>query len=133
MNDRTFQTSDSIGQFIREQAPPVELARAFPACMHSPLRSSETGHQPSNSGGTYDAECLQHTPINWNYGHRHRIPAHDELDDLNAPVIDIGHPMRVHDRIRRKPGLFERIVARLKFWPDRNPHEVPEFLRHQKD
>jgi hypothetical protein len=24
-------------------------------------------------------------------------------------------------------------VARLKFWPDRNPHEVPEFLRHQKD
>ena len=63
----------------------------------------------------------------------HRIPAHDELDDPNAPVIDSGHPIRVHDRIRRKPGLFERIVARLKFWPDPDHSEIPVYLRHQDD
>ena len=64
---------------------------------------------------------------------QHRIPAHDEVDDPNAPVIESGHKPRIHDRIRREPGLFERIVARLKFWPDRDSHEVPDYLRNQED
>jgi hypothetical protein len=133
MNDHTLQTSDPVGQFIREQIPPVELALASPACRHTPLCEGETGIQVSNSGGIYDDECLRHTPINWNYGNWHRIPAHDELDDPNAPVIDLGHPIRVHDRIRRKPSLFERILAPLKFWPDSDHCNVPDYLRRQDD
>jgi hypothetical protein len=69
MKPATMQATDKIGQFIRDQTPPVVLARAFPAGWHSPLRSSETGNQPSNSGGIYDDECLQHTPVHWNFGH----------------------------------------------------------------
>lgn len=69
MMPATMQPTDKLGQFIREQTPPVVLARAMPACMHNPLRSSETGYQPANVGGVYDDECLQQTPIHWNYGH----------------------------------------------------------------
>jgi hypothetical protein len=152
MMPATMQPTDSVGKFLRDQAHPVVLAQAFPACMHDPVRSAKAGNQTTHLGGIYDDECLQGTPIHWNYGHAssrtegyldrsgaghfgnaHRITAHDELDDLNAPVIDSGYSVRTHDRIRRKPGLFERVVARLKFWPDRNPYVVPEFLRHQKD
>jgi hypothetical protein len=133
MKPTTMRPVDEVGQFISDQTPPVELALASPACRHSPLRSSETGIQASNFGCIYDDECLQHTPINWNFGKTRRIPPHDDLVDLNAPVIDSGHPIRVHDRIRKKPGLFERVVARLKFWPDPDPYGIPEYLRQQKD
>ena len=146
MKPATLQTTDELGQFIREQTPPVVLRRPFPACMHNPLRSSDAGNQPSNFGGTYDDDCLQHTPVHWNYGQArsgaasyldrlplHRIPAHDELDDPNAPAIDTGRSPRIHDRIRREPGLFERIVARLKFWPEPDSFEIPEHLRNQED
>lgn len=152
MTPEIMQPTDKVGQFIREQTPSVVLARALPACMHNPLRSSETGYQPSNVGGVYDDECLQGTPVLWNYGHarsradgyldrsgagyfgiERRIPAHGELDDPNAPPIDTGYSPRIHDRIRRNPGLFERILNRLKFWPDPDPYEIPEYLRHQKD
>jgi hypothetical protein len=64
---------------------------------------------------------------------QHRIPAHDELDDPNASVIETGRSPRIHDRIRREPGIFERIVTRLKFWPDRQQYEIPEYLRNQED
>lgn len=63
----------------------------------------------------------------------HRIPAHDELDDPSEPALDTGYSPRIHDRIRPKPGLFERILARLKFWPESDAYEIPEYLRHQKD
>jgi hypothetical protein len=133
MKPATMHSTDEVGQFIRDQTPPVVLVRASPACWHSPLRGTETSYQPSNFGGTYDDECLQHTPVQWNYGNWHRIPAHDELYDPDAPVIDYGHPIRIHDRIRRKPRLFERIMARLKFWPDRDHCGVPDYLRRQDD
>jgi hypothetical protein len=53
-------------------------------------------------------------------------------DDRNNEFVFVPH-VHVHDRIRRKPGLFQRIVARLKFWPDPDPHGIPEYLRRQKD
>ena len=64
-----MQPTDELGQFIRDQQPPVVLRRPFPACMHNPLRSSDAGNQPSNFGGVYDDECLQQTPVHWNFGH----------------------------------------------------------------
>jgi hypothetical protein len=106
MKPATMQPTDELGQFIRDQKPPVMLPKALDVVG---LRSA----------GGYD-----------NY---HRIPAHDELDDPNAPVIDTGRSPRIHDRIRGEPGLFERIGARLKFWPDRDQHDVPEYLRNQED
>jgi hypothetical protein len=48
-------------------------------------------------------------------------------------VIDTGHLPRIHDRIRVPPGLFARTLARLKFSSFRDGHEIPEYLRHQKD
>jgi hypothetical protein len=120
--------------------------------MHDRLRSSDVGNQTTHLGGIYDDECLQGTPVHWNFGHARshaegyldrsgagyfgntqRIPAHDELDDPNAPVVDSSHSVRAHDRIRPKPGLFERILVRLKFWPAPDPYEVPEYLRNPKD
>jgi hypothetical protein len=106
MKPATMQPSDEAGQFIRDQTPRLELPKAW----------AIVGLRPS--GG---------------YGDPHRKPAHGELDDPNAPVIDSGHPPRIHDRIRRVPGLLERILDRLKFWPDPDPYEIPEYLRHQKD
>lgn len=53
-------------------------------------------------------------------------------DDRNNEFVFVPH-VHAHDSIRKKPGLFERIVARLKFWPDRDPYEIPGYLRHQKD
>ena len=42
-----MQPTDELGQFIREQTPPVVLRRPFPACMHNPVRSSDAGNQPT--------------------------------------------------------------------------------------
>lgn len=53
-------------------------------------------------------------------------------DDRNNEFVFVPH-VRAHDRIRPKPGLFVRILERLKFWPGPNHSEIPEFLRHQKD
>ena len=75
MKQATMQPTDELGQFIREQTPPVVLRRPFPACMHNPLRSSDAGNQSSNFGGTYEDECL-HGPhpghvVTW---HNKRVP-----------------------------------------------------------
>ena len=53
-------------------------------------------------------------------------------DDRNAEFVFVPH-VRAHDRIRLTPGLFERILARVKFWPGPDHSEIPEYLRHQKD
>ena len=57
MKTATMHPTDELGQFIREQTPPVVLLRPFPACMHNPLRNSDADNQPSNLGDVYDDEC----------------------------------------------------------------------------
>jgi hypothetical protein len=105
MKPATIQPIDEEGQFIRDQKPAVVFPRPFPTCIHNPLHSSDTSNQNSDTagavadvmlsqrnvlthfGGIYDDECLQHTPVHWNFG-RERRSTEGGVHYLDRPALE---------------------------------------------
>ncbi len=107
-----MQPTSLVGQFIRDQTPPVELAQQSPKCMRIHLPGAETGYQPSNSGGIYDDECLQHTPVHWNFGH-----------------AAIWHPKRAWPPERPPLTLWQRLMP----WTRPKLTDAEKWARKQLD
>lgn len=151
MKQATMQPTDELGQFIRDQQPPVVLLRPSPACMHNPLRSSDAGNPPSNSGGTYDDDCLQHTPVHWNYGHArsgtagyldrtdardcdnvHLIPADDKVDHSTEKLSPSEPTVFTHIN-RGRPDQSVLYLGPDPLWdePIQMPEAIPKWLRRK--